>query len=119
VYNTRDLEVVKKVNPDLVISDYLVTREEEGWQFIQKMKMSPDTATIPIIICTTNRRVVQNMEGQLAVKNITVVFKPFDIEELLQAVEEVIGKATEPSPKSRQTGLNSKEQTPPKDNNQI
>ena len=111
-YNTRELNEVKELMPDLVISDHLVTQEQSGWQFIQKLKMDRQTAKIPIIICTTNRKIVSETEGYLAVKGISVVLKPFDIDELIAAVEEMIGKANEPG--SGTTSLNPQNPNPSK-----
>jgi CheY-like chemotaxis protein len=68
-------------------------REDAGWQFLQKLKMTPETAKIPLIICTTNQRIVQEMEGHLANKGVLVVFKPFELDELLEAVNKLIGSA--------------------------
>ncbi len=92
-YSTRDMEQVKKVMPDLIISDHPPGEEKRGWQFLQKLKMVKETATIPIIICTTNSKVVEDGEGFLASKGVLIVPKPFDIEELVLAVQEQIGKA--------------------------
>lgn len=93
-YGTEDLEVVRRVQPTLIIADYPpVVREEQGWQFVQKIKMARDLAHIPIIVCTTNLRSIRDTEGWLGSKGILVVPKPFSVEELLTAVELQIGKA--------------------------
>ena len=95
-YNPQDIDSVKKVKPDLIISDHLITKEDLGWQFLQKLKMTPQTAKIPIIICTTSMNTVRDADGRFAEKGIIVIPKPFDIEELFAAVEQMIGKANEP-----------------------
>ena len=93
-YGTEDLEVVRRVQPTLIIADYPpVVREEQGWQFVQKIKMSRDLAHIPIVVCTTNLRAIRETEGWLGSKGIVVVPKPFSTEELLTAVELQIGRA--------------------------
>ncbi len=94
-YGTRDIEQVRKAQPDLIISDHPPGEEKQGWQFLQKLKMNRDLATIPVIVCTTNSRIVTDIEGHLWAKGISVVPKPFDIDELLAAVEEKLGKPTE------------------------
>jgi DNA-binding response OmpR family regulator len=100
-YTTQEIDLVRKLHPDLVIVDYPpATREEQGWQLIQKLKMSPDTASLPLIVCTTNMRAVRDTEGWLAAKNILVVPKPFVIEELLHAVRIQLGQIpNEPPPR--------------------
>ena len=95
-YSTRDIDQVKKVMPDLIISDHLTSDEKQGWQFLQKLKMTHQTAKIPLIICTTDMKVVKDAEGRFAEKGVLLLPKPFDIEELLQMVEDLIGKAHEP-----------------------
>jgi DNA-binding response OmpR family regulator len=98
-YSTQELDIVRQVRPDLIIADFPpVVREEHGWQFVQKLKMSRDTAHIPLIICTTNIRAVRDTEGWLAAKGVLIVPKPFEIDELLQAVKTQLGKANTPPP---------------------
>ena len=92
-YSTRDLADVVRVRPDLIISDHPPLREEQGWQFLQKPKMNRETADIPLIVCTTNTRLIQDNEGWLTSKGVLVIPKPFVIDELLAAVEQVLGKA--------------------------
>ena len=53
-YSTRDLDDVKRIGPTLIISDHPPMREDQGSQLLQKLKMNRDTATIPLIICTTH-----------------------------------------------------------------
>ncbi len=92
-YSTRDIELVKKVAPDLIISDHPPTDEKQAWQFLQKLKMTRETSRIPVVLCTTNSKTIIEGEGHLAAKGVIVVLKPFDIEDLLGAVETQIGKA--------------------------
>ncbi len=95
-YSLRDLDEVTHTMPDLIISDHIPFKEQQGWQFLQKLKMLRETATIPVIVCTTSSGLVRENEGWLKGKGVTIVAKPFDIDELLHAVELAIGKANEP-----------------------
>ena len=100
-YGAQDLAFVQEVKPDLIIADYPpVQREEQGWQFVQKLKMSRETERIPVIVCTTNLKAVRDTEGWLAGKGILVVPKPFNVDEMLQAVSIQLGKAVIPPPES-------------------
>ncbi len=94
-YSTRDIEVVKRAAPELIISDHPPTDEKQAWQFLQKLKMTRETANIPVVLCTTNSRIIMEGEGHLAAKGVIVVLKPFDIEDLLDAVATQIGKSWE------------------------
>ena len=78
---------------DLIISDHVFGEEKVGWQFIQKLKLARETAHIPVIVCSGAVRELKEMEGYLASKNVGVLFKPFDVDELLQLVERQLADA--------------------------
>ena len=85
-YGIKDLDDVDKVKPDLIILDHIIGGEAVGWQMLQKLKMKRSTAKIPVIVCTAAVNAVTEMEGYLKAKNIGLVLKPFDIDDLLIAV---------------------------------
>jgi CheY-like chemotaxis protein len=94
-YGRRDLPVVKEARPDLIISDHIPTDENQGWQFLQKLKMDRETEHIPLIICTTMAQVVQQNAGWLREKGVLVVPKPFMFDELLAAVRQQLGESAD------------------------
>ena len=85
-FEPQMLEHVKEVKPDLIISDHVFGEEKIGWQFIQRLKMDRETAEIPVIVCSGAIKDLKEMEGYLMQKNISTLYKPFDIEELLNLV---------------------------------
>lgn len=107
-YSVLDLKVIKEVKPDLIISDHppIENKEKEGWQLVQALRMDHETAKLPVIICTTDVKKAEESEGHLMAKGMVVLPKPFDIDELVAAVENLIGKADAP----RLTELNPVEQ---------
>jgi len=86
----RDLDGLLQVDPDLVILDFLMGNEAMGWQLLQKMKMSRETASIPVVVCTGVVRLVRELEGHLSSKNVGVVLKPFDIDDLIRTIDNTI-----------------------------
>jgi len=92
-YQVRDLKKVKEVNPDLLIVDQFYGEEALGWELVQKMKMDRDTAHIPIVVCSTEIRLLKELEGHLKAKNIGVILKPFDIDDLIFAVNQALADA--------------------------
>lgn len=90
------LDMIKKVKPDLIISDHVFGEEKYGWQFIQRLKMDRDTSRIPIIVCSGAVREVRAIEGYLQSKNVGVLYKPFDVDELLAMVARKLEEAEEP-----------------------
>ena len=87
-YAIRDMADVERVKPDLIIVDFFFGVERQGWQMVQKLKMNRRTASIPIIVCTAADQAVRDIEGYLQAKNIALVPKPFDIDDLLLAVKQ-------------------------------
>ena len=89
-FATHDTVEIVRHRPDLIILDYIFGTEKLGWQLLQKLKMREDTASIPIIICTAAIREVREIEGFLLAKGVTVLPKPFDIDDLLLAVKNAL-----------------------------
>lgn len=84
----QDLDEIDRIKPDLIILDYIFGTEKQGWQLLQKLKMRRSTNTIPVIVCTAATREVREIEGFLMAKNVQLVPKPFDIDDLLAAVRQ-------------------------------
>jgi CheY-like chemotaxis protein len=87
-YAIQDLDEIERVRPDLIILDYMFDEEQIGWQLLQKLKMYRPTASIPVVICTAAVQKVREMEGYLQSKGVGLILKPFDIDDLLRAIEQ-------------------------------
>ncbi|WP_029214833.1 response regulator [Kallotenue papyrolyticum] len=94
-YGIQDLSEVERIQPDLIILDLLIGGETVGWQMLQKLKMRRSTASIPVIVCTAAVKVAREMEGYMRAKQVGLVFKPFDIDDLLQAVRQALAMKVE------------------------
>ena len=79
------LEKASAQTPDLVITD-LVMPEMSGLEFCRKLKKNPQTASVPVIACTTKDR---DMDKKWAKKQGVVAYlvKPFTQEEMVSAVK--------------------------------
>ncbi len=77
---------ITEVAPNLIILDLLFGGEKQGWQMLQLLKMHRETASLPVIVCTAAANAVREMEGYLVSKEVFVVYKPFDIDDLLTTV---------------------------------
>jgi CheY-like chemotaxis protein len=86
----EDLTEVTRVRPDLVIMDLVFGGEASGWQLTQKMRMSRETETIPVIVCTAATREVREQEGWLVANGVKVVLKPFGVTDLELAVTKAL-----------------------------
>lgn len=85
-FGVQEVADVQRVDPDLVILDFLIGGEAQGWQLLQKLRMTRATEKLPIIVCTAAIQLVKELEGHLTSKNVGLILKPFDIDELVEAV---------------------------------
>jgi DNA-binding response OmpR family regulator len=74
------------VNPDLLLLDFLWSGDHSGWAFLHAVRRDSRTARLPVVVCTTGREQVAAIEDQLAELNIVVVYKPFEIDDLLDVI---------------------------------
>ena len=86
----EDVFEVEKLELDLIILDIVFGQEKTGWQMLQLLKMHPSTATIPVIICSAAQEAVQEQEGYLVSKNVLVVYKPFELDDLLHTITQAL-----------------------------
>jgi DNA-binding response OmpR family regulator len=97
-YAFQDISEVRHIRPDLVILDFIIGGEAHGWQMLQKMKMTRDTMNIPVIVCTAALSLARELDGHLRAKNVSVVLKPFDIDDLIEAVSSTLREGGPLSP---------------------
>jgi len=90
-----DLSGVRKIKPDLIILDYYVGREGEGWEFLQLLKMEESTASIPVLVCTTAVKLAHEIAGYLATKQVSILRKPFESRDLVGAVHAILQSDSE------------------------
>lgn len=93
VNGTEALAEVENDPPDLVILDVMMDHMSEGYDVARKLRTDPATALIPIIILTGVDRVYNlRMEvDESWVPADLYLEKPIAPEDLLQAVESLVG----------------------------
>ncbi|MBW3634595.1 MAG: response regulator [Chloroflexi bacterium] len=87
-----DIDKVKALAPDIIVQDLLFEGTQEiGWKLLTLVRLDPQLARIPLVLCTAATRTVNDpeMAEQLDRQGIRVVLKPFDIEQLLTTLAEV------------------------------
>ena len=90
-FSPDDLAKVTEIQPDLIILDLMIGPTElQGWALLQKIRMSPPTEEIPVIICSAATNWVREQEGWLAANGVKVVLKPFKVAHLEHAVEQAL-----------------------------
>jgi CheY-like chemotaxis protein len=93
-YAPRELERIREVDPNLIILDFLMgDRELLGWQLLQKLKMDRSLALVPIVVCTAAVKAVHEQQGYLTEQGVTIVLKPFTVDQLEEAVRAAVQQA--------------------------
>ncbi len=90
-FSPDDLAKVTEIEPDLIILDLMLGPTElPGWALLQKIRMSPPTEAIPVVVCTAATNWVREQEGWLAANSVKVVLKPFKVKHLEHAIRQAL-----------------------------
>jgi CheY-like chemotaxis protein len=87
-----DIDKVRALAPDIIVQDLLFEGTQElGWKFLTLVRLDPQLARIPLVLCTAAVRTVNDpeMAEQLDRQGIRVVLKPFTIDDLLTTLNDV------------------------------
>lgn len=82
---------VRHADPQLIILDFALGSDRDGWVGLQAIMMNKDLVSTPILICVAPSHRIDDMRSQLRRKNITVLLTPFSGDELLAAVSAALG----------------------------
>jgi CheY-like chemotaxis protein len=82
---------VLDLDPDLIILDLLVQRQNHGMPFLRSLRESPQGIDIPVIICSAANDMLRAFDEEIHKLGADVLAKPFDIDELLQRALSAIG----------------------------
>lgn len=89
----RAYEMIKEHRPLLVILDIRMEHPDTGWMVLELMRLDPQTARIPVIVCSADTQRIREKEAYLREKNCDVLEKPFLLDDLLAKVHAFIGPA--------------------------
>ncbi len=79
---------IRDLQPDLLVLDFLIGGESQGWQLLQLVRMDRETRDIPVVVCTAAVGIVTELKPHLDEMGVAVVLKPFDIDHLLGVIAE-------------------------------
>jgi DNA-binding response OmpR family regulator len=83
-------EQIREAKPDAVMIDTWLERREGGWAVLQNLWLDEATAKIPVLLCTDDKSGFEERAATLRGKRIGVVYKPFDPEQLLASLGELL-----------------------------
>jgi DNA-binding response OmpR family regulator len=79
--------------PHLIILDVRIERPDSGWQVLEMLRLHPESSTIPVIVCSADVIQLRSKIDMLRAQGYDTLEKPFDLDTLLDMVNEKIGPA--------------------------
>lgn len=72
--------------PDLIVLDIRIENPEAGWTILDLLRLDRTTETTPVIVCSAAHDELQAKQDHLDRYACTPLFKPFNIDDLLEMV---------------------------------
>lgn len=82
---------LRVTQPSALILDVMMSEGEGGWRFLQELKNDPETANIPVILCTGASYFLEKHRDQITEFDCRILPKPFDLDEMLRSIQLAIG----------------------------
>jgi DNA-binding response OmpR family regulator len=83
-------ERIRQQRPALAILDVRLEHPEAGWEIATLLRLDPDTATLPLIICSADAQFLKAKADQLRAQRCEILEKPFMLDDLLAKVHAVL-----------------------------
>jgi DNA-binding response OmpR family regulator len=84
----HDLTEITTLQPNVIILDCVGALEDASWTLLLVLRRESATVAIPLILCTGSGRDVELLPPHLTVMGISVVIKPFTMNQLCEAIHE-------------------------------
>jgi CheY-like chemotaxis protein len=89
-YTFKQIEIAR---PSLLIID-LIHGERAGWDLLAELRQEAATRDIPVILVSTSKQLLEKAEAERVIWGGDRYFlKPFRLDALLQAIQELVGPA--------------------------
>lgn len=85
------LEMLKSLRPDVLLLD-LMLPDIDGWDIYQQMKEDEELVRLPVIIVSARDRDQDARSGRFVVGDDCFIEKPFEVKDLINAVNEALEK---------------------------
>lgn len=86
-------ETIEAAQPDMLIID-LVLGEQAGWDLLTRLRTAASTQKIPLLLISTTPDLLNEaLERHEEFGGDRHLLKPFDLDDLLETIRELIGEA--------------------------
>src|SRR5690606_16372126 len=85
--------------PDMVILDVVFRQPPTGPAIAASLAESDDTRDLPVLFCTAlaEQNIAEEIRQEIASRNQRILFKPFELDELLTMVADMLASAISPT----------------------
>lgn len=83
---------IKQQQPDLIILDLVMHREERGWQTLELLRLDPATERIPVILCSAAAGSLEENAPLLERYHVETLSKPFNLDDVLSKIQETLAQ---------------------------
>ena len=86
------VDEIVRARPVLVLLDVRMDVANAGVSILTELRANPQTADLPVIVCTADQQFLRSQAAFLRANNATFVAKPFDIDVFLDIITRTLGK---------------------------
>jgi CheY-like chemotaxis protein len=92
-YVPNTFAMVKVLQPDLLIID-LVVGQVSGWELLDRLHEAAVTRGLPVLVTSTDPSLLERAQAEAErYGSHAVLAKPFEVDQLLDAVQQLVGTA--------------------------
>ncbi len=85
-------QVLLHDRPDLVILDVPVVATQDSWTLLDLLRLDPRMRTIPLILCSTDAKLLAEKRAFLQGRGCDTLEKPYLFDELLTKIQYALGE---------------------------
>jgi CheY-like chemotaxis protein len=87
----NSFEFVQQFEPDLIILDLMLGREQAGWAVLERLRSDPATSDTPVILCSAAAPALERNAAKVhATSALASIAKPFDVDHLLETITQLL-----------------------------
>ncbi len=91
------VEAFRQTPPALVILDIRLEDRSAGWRVLEALRQDAVTARVPVIVCSADRRCLQDRAAALTALGCVMLEKPFNLDDLLHHVRTCLEQPPRPA----------------------
>lgn len=89
------VETISRVQPVLALLDVRMDLADSGAEVLAALRENPATAELPVIVCSADQPFLRSHAEFFREHNASVVAKPFDLDDLINAIHQALGHPTD------------------------